>query len=108
LAINENYAEIANIATRKNMRKRGLASAMVRTLVKRASSLNLDYAYLIATAGAKKIYEANGFSKGFDLNLYEYCSKPSAVIPAWQDAKKPSVVVGNQTTKAKLCGCTIS
>lgn len=74
LYIHDKVAEISNIATKKDMRKKGLASAMIQALLNRASSLDVQYTYLIATSEARSVYENCGFVKVFDLNAYEYSS----------------------------------
>ncbi len=73
LMINTNYAFIFKVATDKNYRNQGIATALLQMLLQRADELGLDY--VILDGLGKQAYSINqkiGFEHVFDFDVFVY------------------------------------
>lgn len=70
LLFRDKIGGIFNIATIPRFRRKGLASAMIQFLMKRAEILGLEKVTLLSSPAAKKLYLDLGFTKCFDIEVY--------------------------------------
>lgn len=72
LSIFHNFAYISKVATDKNFRNKGLATATMYALLKRAQEFNVDHVILTSLPEAKSIYQKMGFENLFNFNIFVY------------------------------------
>lgn len=72
LFIHDNCTGISSLATKKEFRGQGIATALTQFLLQRSAKLNFPYVVLMAAPEATHLYEKIGFTKALDIDLYIY------------------------------------
>lgn len=72
LFIQDDWAELASIATISEARNKGVATALILGMLHYAQQLGLKYIVLMATSAGKNIYAKLGFKKVYELEMYKF------------------------------------